>query len=186
MCSPNRDRRDKPGDDNRGVSGSMSDGGPQTMQPAAPLRLILRSDVLAGLVFIAFAVIGLWASRNYPIGTAFRMGTGYVPRLLCWLLLFLGAGIAAAGLRKAGGSIELGRPIWRAIVFAPASLLAFALLIGGFGVIAATVAVVVVGALASRESRPVEVAVAALVLVLLTLAIFVWGVGLPIPIWPEW
>ena len=43
-----------------------------------------------------------------------------------------------------------------------------------------------VGALAGRESRPVEVAAAAVLLVVLTLAIFVWGVGLPIPVWPEW
>jgi putative tricarboxylic transport membrane protein len=150
------------------------------------LRLLLRIDVLAGLLFIAFAVIGLWASHTYPIGTATRMGTGYVPRLLCWLLFGLGVAIVATGLRGAGGSIELGRPIWRAIVFVPLSLLAFALLIGRFGVIAATVAVVGIGALASRESRPFEVAVAALALVLLTLAIFVWGVGLPIPVWPEW
>jgi putative tricarboxylic transport membrane protein len=156
----------------------MSDSGRQTMP--SPLRLLLRIDVLAGLLFIAFAIVGLWASHTYPIGTATRMGTGYVPRLLCWLLFGLGVAIVATGLRGAGGSIELGRPIWRAIVFVPLSLLAFALLIGRFGVIAATVAV------ASRESRPFEVAVAALALVLLTLAIFVWGVGLPIPVWPEW
>ena len=43
--------------------------------------------MLAGLLFIAVAAIGLWASRNYPIGTTTRMGTGYVPRLLCWILL---------------------------------------------------------------------------------------------------
>ena len=154
--------------------------------PRSPAQFLLRKDVLACLLFMAVAVVGLWASRHYPIGTTTRMGTGYVPRLLCWLLLGLGVAVVAIGWRGAGGSIELGRPIWRAIVFVPLSLLAFALLIGRFGVIAATVAVVAIGALASRESRPFEVAVAALALVLLTLAIFVWGVGLPIPVWPEW
>jgi hypothetical protein len=48
------------------------------------------------------------------------------------------------------------------------------------------VALVVVGALASRDSRLLEAAAAAIVLVILTLLIFVWGVGLPIPVWPEW
>ena len=89
------------------------------------------------------------------------------------------------GLR-AGGFIELGRPIWRAMVFVPLSLLVFAFLIGPFGVVAATVALVLVGALAGRESRPLEVVAAAVLLVVLTLTIFVWGVGLPIPVWPEW
>ena len=53
-------------------------------------RMLARKDVLAGLLFIAVAVLGLWISRDYPIGTALRMGTGYVPRLLCWLLFGLG------------------------------------------------------------------------------------------------
>jgi hypothetical protein len=114
------------------------------------------------------------------------MGTGYVPRLLAWILLGLGALVFVQGLRGNSGEIEPGRPIWRAMVFAPLSLFVFALLIGPYGVIAATVALVAVGALASRESRPLEVAAAALLLVLLTLAIFVWSVGLPIPVWPEW
>ena len=61
------------------------------------LRFLRRKDVLAGLLFIAVAVIGLWASRDYPIGTATRMGTGYVPRLLCWILLGLGLVIFVPG-----------------------------------------------------------------------------------------
>ena len=155
--------------------------------PQSFSRFLHRKDVLAGLLFIAVAAIGLWASRNYPIGTATRMGTGYVPRLLCWLLLGLGALVFVQGLRGAGGgSLEPGRAIWRAIVFVPLSLLVFALLIGPGGVVAATVALVAVGALAGRESRPLEVVAAAIILVLLTLATFVWGVGLPIPVWPEW
>jgi hypothetical protein len=64
--------------------------------------------------------------------------------------------------------------------------LVFALMIGRYGVVAATVALVAIGAFASRESRLLEVAAAAIVLVVLTLTIFVWGVGLPIPVWPEW
>jgi hypothetical protein len=68
----------------------------------------------------------------------------------------------------------------------PLSLLVFAFLIGPFGVVAATVALVFVGALAGRDSRLLEVVAAAVFLVVLTLAIFVWGVGLPIPVWPEW
>ena len=153
--------------------------------PRSPVQLLLRRDVLAGLLFIAVAVIGLWASRNYPIGTGTRMGTGYVPRLLCWILLGLGALVLLQGLRS-DAVIEHGRPIWRAIVLAPLSLIVFALLIAEFGVVIATVALVVVGALASRESRPLEVAAAAVLLVMMTLAIFVWGVGLPISVWPEW
>ncbi len=81
-----------------------SDGHPQAAPPplrAAAWRMLARKDVLAGLLFIAVAAFGLWLSRDYPIGTALRMGTGYVPRLLCWILLGLGAVVFLQGLREA-------------------------------------------------------------------------------------
>ena len=80
---------------------------PQTSMVSSASKLLHRKDVLAGLLFIAVAVLGLWASRNYPIGTATRMGTGYVPRLLCWILLGLGvAGVAAGPARQGRGDAE--------------------------------------------------------------------------------
>ena len=54
----------------------------EKLSPPSFLGLLGRKDVLAGLMFIGVSVLGLWASRNYSIGTATRMGTGYVPRLL--------------------------------------------------------------------------------------------------------
>ena len=158
----------------------------QTQAGSPRFHLLRRKDVLAGLLFISFAVVGLWASRSYPIGTSTRMGTGYVPRLLCWILLALGTLVFVQGLRAGAAVLTKGPPVWRGMVFAPLALLAFAYLIGSYGVIVATVALVAVGALGSKESRPLEVAAAAALLVALTLAIFVWGVGLPIPVWPEW
>jgi len=150
------------------------------------LRMLARKDVLSGLMFIAVAAFGLWASRNYPIGTALRMSTGYVPRLLCWILLGLGVAIMMVGLRANDQRAAFaGVRHWRAIVFVPASLLVFAYSMDRFGVVIATLLVVGVGSLAGRDLRPLEVIAAAIVLVLLTLTIFIWGLGLPIPVWPE-
>jgi hypothetical protein len=71
-------------------------------------------------------------------------------------------------------------------VLAPLSLLAFAFAISSLGIVAAIVALVIVAALASSESRLLETAIAAVALVIATLAIFVWGLGLPLQVWPEW
>ena len=149
-------------------------------------RILARKDVLAGLMFIAVAVFGLWASRNDPIGTTLRMGTGYVPRLLCWLLLGLGFFIMLVGLRARGehGAFD-GMRNWRALLFVPASLLVFAYAMNALGLIPATVLLVVVGAFSDRDLHPIEVAATAIALVVLVLVIFVWGLELPIPIWPE-
>jgi hypothetical protein len=150
------------------------------------LRALTRQDVLAGLMFIGFAALGLWLSRNYPIGTAVRMGTGYVPRLLCWILLLLGAVILVIGLRAADA--EEGSPglRWRPIVLIPAALVAFALTIERLGIVIAGLLLIGIGALGGRDLRVLEVVLAAAALVCFTWAIFVWALGLPIPVWPEW
>ena len=149
--------------------------------------IFTRKDALAGLMFIAVATFGLWASRNYPIGTATRMGTGYVPRLLCWLLLGLGVLVAVQGVRSVAQEFPFAETrYWRAIVFVPAALLAFAFSINRLGVVVATGLLIGIGAVAGRDARPLETMLATVVLTVLTLAIFVWGLGLPIPVWPEW
>ena len=148
-------------------------------------QLLARKDVLAGFMFVGIAALGLFLSRNYPIGTALRMGTGYVPRLLCWILLVLGALVLIRGLRA--GEPLSGPPLhWRPIVAVPASLLAFALTINEFGLVVATLLLIGIGSVAGRNLRVLEVVVAALVLIAITLGIFVWGLGLPIQVWPDW
>ena len=163
-------------------------------QQAAPPRstawqMLARKDVLAGLLFMGVGVLGLWLSRDYPIGTAFRMGTGYVPRLLCWILLGLGAVVFLQGLRdgqterrlSAGGVIG-----WRPVVFVTASLVIFGLAIERLGLVVSILLLVGFAAVAARELRPVETLAAALVLIVLSWAIFILGLGLTIPVWPEW
>src|SRR5438105_15907974 len=96
--------------------------------------MLARKDVLAGLLFIAVAVLGLWVSRDYPIGTALRMSTGYVPRLLCWILMGLGAAVLVQGLREKDTPPE--HTSWRQlmpIVVVTTSLVAFAFAIQQHG-----------------------------------------------------
>ena len=93
----------------------MSLGEGESNLPVASWRVLARKNVLAGLLFIAVGALGLWLSRDYPIGTALRMGTGYVPRLLCWLLLGLGVIILVQGLRQAQDARPLSRRRERAV-----------------------------------------------------------------------
>src|SRR5438046_2490829 len=97
------------------------------------MRRLTRKDVLAGQLFMAVALVGLWLSRDYQIGTALRMGTGYVPRLLCWTLLGLGALILLQGAwskepaPSAPTILPSGQSAWRPVVFVTASLVIFGL-----------------------------------------------------------
>jgi hypothetical protein len=167
----------------------MTEGGSKLpIRGALDWGLLARKDVLAGLMFMAVAVAGLVISHNYPIGTTLRMGTGYVPRLLCWLLLGLGVVITLQGLRDArtqtifhGGML----PAWRPLIFVTASLVIFALTVERLGLAIAIMLLTGVGAVAARTLKPLETAIAAVVLIVLSWAIFIVGLGLTIPLWPE-
>ena len=168
----------------------MTSGEPQgPITP--PWRLFAHKNVLAGLMFMGVAALGLWLSRNYPIGTALRMGTGYVPRLLCWILLGLGAvdlpAGPARGARAACASPAAADSAWRPRDLRHrSSLVIFALTLERLGLVVAIVLLIGIGALAARDLRPLETVVAALVLIVLSWGIFIVGLGLTIPVWPEW
>ena len=151
-----------------------------------PLHILARKNVLAGLMFIAIAALGLWVSRDYPIGTALRMGTGYVPRLLCWTLMGLGAAVLIQGLRKDAPPerVTLGQLL--PVVVVTASLIAFALAIEQLGFVLSVLLLVGIGAAAARDIKAWETLAAAVVLVALCWAIFILGLGLTIPVWPVW
>jgi putative tricarboxylic transport membrane protein len=151
-------------------------------------QILLRKDVLSGLLFLGFAVIGLVVSHDYPIGTTLRMGTGYVPRLLCWLLLGLGALILVQGARAAAKEAELTVSTdggWRPVVFVTVGLVVFAVTIERLGLVVSIALLTGIGSLARRELRAIETVAAAVVLILMSWAIFIKGLGITIPVWPE-
>jgi uncharacterized membrane protein YidH (DUF202 family) len=151
--------------------------------------VLIRTDVLAGLMFMAVAIFALWLSRNYQIGTAVRMGTGYVPRLLAWVMLGLGLLILIQDLwsrsnQEATDAEAL--PVLRPIVFVTASILAFGFAIERLGLVIATMLLIGIGSLAGPGKRPLETLIAAVVMAAVSVAIFILGLGLTMPIWPEW
>ena len=168
----------------------MATEGPHTAPPDTrprALRVVTRKNVVAGLMFIGIAALGLFLSRHYPVGTALRMGTGYVPRLLCWVLLGLGAVILLQGLRDEDE--PAGPGVWTRLIplaTVTLSLIAFALAIEQLGLVVAIVLLIGIGALVAPGIKAWEAVAAAVVLIALSWAIFVLGLGLPIPVWPVW
>ena len=151
------------------------------------LSILRRADVLSGLTFIGFAVFGLAVSWNYPIGTAVRMGTGYVPRLMLWILLALGLIVLFIGLRKDNhADAEQPPPLqWRPLVFVPLSLIIYSLgMANDLGFIVSGMLLILVAGAAYKGARIWEVIVIAVALVFSCWAIFVWALGLVIPVWP--
>ena len=59
--------------------------------------LVLR-DIWAGALLAAFGVAALIFGADLAMGTARRMGPGYMPYGLAWLLILCGAAVALRGV----------------------------------------------------------------------------------------
>ena len=148
------------------------------------MKPILRSaDFQSGLVFLALAALGLWLSGTLRLGTAMRMGPGYLPTLVSYLLLFLGLGTVAVAVARPGGPTD--RWYLRPVVCVLAGVLGFALGIERLGLFLATVLLVVLASLGTRESRWIEVVIVAVGLGAFSTALFIFLLGLPIPYLPR-
>jgi putative tricarboxylic transport membrane protein len=139
-------------------------------------------DFWAGVMFIAFAAVALYVSRNYSLGTAIRMGPGYFPMLLGGVLAVIGAILVVRSLVITGDPIGEVR-VLPLVVIAVAVVL-FGVLLPKLGLAVTLPLVIAISALASAESRRWQVLLLALVLTAFSALVFVYGLRLPIPLWP--
>jgi hypothetical protein len=139
-------------------------------------------DFWSGVMFIAFAAVALIASHSLSLGRAGRMGPGYFPLLLGCALALIGLILAVRSFFVTGERIEPMRLLPLGII--AVGICVFGLLLQPLGLVLALLAVIVITAFASRESRPLETAALAAVLVAFSVGIFVVALKLPLPIWP--
>lgn len=154
--------------------------------PRSLSRLIRDKDVLAGLVFVAVALLALQLGRNFRIGTAVRMGTGYVPMLVSYALLGLGLLTLLKGLLlpadEEGASFPAGA--LRPLVAITAAICAFGFGLERLGLVVTIFIVVGIGSLAVKGQTPLGVLIAATVLAAASVVVFPWGLSLTMPVWP--
>lgn len=147
------------------------------------MKLRSPKDFWSGLFFIAIALGFIGLSHRYGIGTMHRMGPALFPTLVGVLLAGLGSVIALRAFVLDGPPVP--RFHARPIIISLLAIALFGLALAHLGLIAAIAALVLIGALASSESRPLQTIGLVVVLVVFSVAVFVWLLGLPIPLWPE-
>ena len=140
----------------------------------------LSKDFLAGLMFLAFGVAALWFGRHLAVGTAVRMGPGYVPRALSFILLGLGGVISVLAL--VNGSEPIETPRWKPITLVTIGIICFALLFERAGMAPALVALVAISSLAGEEFKLREVIGNMVVLTILCIIVFKLGLGMNISV----
>ncbi|MES2785362.1 MAG: tripartite tricarboxylate transporter TctB family protein [Pseudomonadota bacterium] len=145
-------------------------------------RVSAGSDLPAGLLLMAFGLVGAWMAWDLRMGTAVSMGPGYYPLLIFSAIALLGLVVAVRGLR--GSGLQAAAPLWRPLVFVTASLLAFALLVDKAGFVVAGMASMLLSIKAQSHLDWRRAILLSSLTVLATSLIFVVGLKLPFPLWP--
>jgi hypothetical protein len=144
-----------------------------------------RRDAALGLIFFLIGVAFAIGSRSAEIGTAFRMGPGYFPLLLSFVLMLLGAILIAASIKAEDE--PLGRaPSWRGILLVLAAPVTFGLTVRKLGLVPAIVLTAVLAVYASRRANIWLAGAMAVGLTLFCLAVFSYGLRLPLPLFGPW
>ncbi|WP_245215668.1 tripartite tricarboxylate transporter TctB family protein [Pararoseomonas baculiformis] len=137
------------------------------------------ADAIGGVLLI---VGGIWFAlyaMNYDMGTARRMGPAYFPFGIGCLVALFGLGCLLGALRRAGAMPVIE---WRPFFAICGAVLAFTLVIERFGLIPATIALVLISALADEKPSATVTIILAAALCLVGVGIFSWGLGIPMPI----
>ena len=140
----------------------------------------LTKDFLSGAMFIVFGLTALYFGQNLAVGTAVRMGPGYVPRMLSYILLGLGAVIIVVSLFSQGEAVE--RLKWKPITLVTIGIVCFALLFERAGLLPALVALVLISSAGGEEFKLKEVIGNMIVLAILCTIVFKVGLGMNISI----
>src|SRR4051812_20597681 len=67
---------------------------------------INAKDITAGAFLVLVAAVGLWLNQDHALGSARRMGPGYMPMLVFWVQIVLGAIVLGTALFNGPDPLE--------------------------------------------------------------------------------
>lgn len=146
------------------------------------MRIRSPKDFWAGLIFIAIGAGFVLLAQGYRLGDLHRMGPAMFPTLVGALLAMLGVILTLRAFVLDGEGVPrlYARPIGVSLL----AIVLFAVALQWLGLVAAIAVLVLVGACAARDTRPLENLALTAVMIAFSIAVFVWLLGLPLSLWP--
>jgi hypothetical protein len=144
------------------------------------MKRIAHIDFLSGVLLIGVGLFfAIYGGAQYQFGELRRMGPGFFPVVLGYVLSGLGVVLLISSFT---GPLErLGEINWRSFFAVLAGLVAFAFLADKVGMVPSALVMTFVVAFGERNYRWVRTTILAVVLAVIGVLIFTWGLGLPIP-----
>lgn len=138
-------------------------------------------DILGGLLMVVFGVFAAVYAQRYELGTMQRMGPGYFPIVLGWLLAILGVFIMIPGFLKQGTRIKVD---WGPLLWVTLSIVIFGVALNTLGLIITAFLMVVVSSVPGLDMNWTRRLVSAACVSFITYVIFSFLLGMVIPVWP--
>lgn len=145
------------------------------------MNRFLSKDFLSGLLFIAFGLAALYFGRHLAMGTAVRMGPGFVPHMLAYIMIGLGLIIAVVALVSANAE-AVDVPKWKPITLVTIGIFVFAFLFERTGMFPALVALILIASAGGEEFKLTEVIGNIAVLTVLCILVFKVGLSMNISV----
>lgn len=164
-----------------------SDGDDSSTAPQG----IALDDVVAGALFVVIGLAFAIGALGYQLGTAVRMGPGYVPLVLGAVLTGLGVALVATGLIRRDRPVDedaeaRGDIPWRAIALILAAVIIFGAGIEPLGVVPILLITTFVAAIADRRTSLRDAALISAGLTALCVLVFVVLLQLRLPVFGPW
>ena len=137
-------------------------------------------DFWAGLVYIGLGAVGWWIARDYPFGSALRMGPGYFPTVLSGIMIVFGIMVLLMGIKNN----EKMKGTWsiRALIILPLATGVFGFVMEHAGFIPALALLIPMSAASGKEFKWGEILLLTVGLLVICTGVFIYGLGLPYPL----
>lgn len=139
-------------------------------------------DITSGVLMIAIAATGIYVNLDYELGSAGRMGPGYMPFLIFSLLGIFGFATAIIGMFN--GPEKLESIAWRELGLILASLTLFGVLLNHVGLAVSVLLLVGVSSLADKTQTLKGAMCLAIALVALCWLVFIYALNMSVPFAP--
>ncbi len=145
-----------------------------------------NKDLLAGIMFIAIGLIFVVGAYNYQMGTAARMGPGFFPRILGFIMAGLGFIIAGIGLKNQAQYAQsegIGWT-WKPVIILTAAVVLFGITLPTLGMIIAISLLTFISGVAAHDKNYRELAYITVIMCIFCAGVFIWGLKLQMKLFP--
>lgn len=140
--------------------------------------------MLSCLVLVGVGAFVIWESTHYQLGALNRMGPGFFPMVLGFILIGFGLLLLLPGIDQPEPDDEVaeGGTDFRAWVHIVGGIVGFIVLGRHGGLVPATFFLVFLSALADRANTLKSAAILATAMSVVAAVVFVWMLGVQIPL----